>query len=90
MRYNLASDSANNRIGYKSTAFDAALKDALAASTDDQKRAAYKKLAEIYTTDVPSLIYEALPDYITWRPNVHGVLGTQNLLVYFDKAWIEK
>jgi ABC-type transport system substrate-binding protein len=44
---NLASTSTSNRIGFKSSVVDQALKDIRQAKTDDEKKAAYKKIAEV-------------------------------------------
>jgi peptide/nickel transport system substrate-binding protein len=79
-----------NRVGYKSTAFDAALTEGLAASTPDQKKAVYKKLAELWNTDVPSVSLGAIEEYVVWNPKVHGITPTQATIVLLDKAFKEK
>jgi ABC-type transport system substrate-binding protein len=52
---NFQSTSPSNRIGFKSTVVDQALKDIRQAKTDDDKTAAYKKIAETMTAEVPAL-----------------------------------
>jgi peptide/nickel transport system substrate-binding protein len=86
----LSTAGASNRVGFKSTEFDAALNEGLAASTTEAKRAAYKKMAEIYAAQVASLPILAVEEYVAWNPKVQGVYANQATLIYFDKAWIEK
>ena len=49
---NFASTSTSNRIGFKSDIVDQALKDIRQAKTDDDKKAAYKKIAQVMTDQV--------------------------------------
>jgi peptide/nickel transport system substrate-binding protein len=83
------SDSPSNRVSYKSTAFDSALSQSLAANTPEQKKAAFGKIAELYNQDLPALVLAAATEYIAWSPKVHGVEANQATMLYFDKAWIE-
>jgi peptide/nickel transport system substrate-binding protein len=87
---NLRSDSPSNRMGYKSAAMDAALKELRLASSDAAKTAAFKKIAETWNTDAVSAVYEAAVEAIIWSPKVHGLTFTQQTMTSFDKAWIER
>ena len=61
---NFASTSTSNRIGFKSDVVDQALKDIRQAKTDDEKKAAYKKIAEVMTAEVPSLPFAKIEEFI--------------------------
>ena len=87
---NFQSTSSSNRIGYKSPVVDQALKDILVAKTDDDKKVAYKKIAEALATDVPALPWAKIEEYIAWPTNIKGVRQTDRSGVLFDKAWIDK
>ena len=53
---NLASTSTSNRIGFKSTVVDQALKDIRQSKTDADTKAAYKQIAEVMTRSTPAPI----------------------------------
>jgi peptide/nickel transport system substrate-binding protein len=86
--YAFLGTSAANRTGYKNPAMDAALTELMGASGDDARKAAYGKVATLYAEDVPFLSLQAVPEYIAWRPAVHGVVPNQATQAFFDKAWI--
>jgi ABC-type oligopeptide transport system substrate-binding subunit len=88
--YALSSTSASNRAGYKSAAMDAAIHEMLGAPNDAARTAAFKKIAELWTKDVPSVALEAVHEYIAWTPKLHGVTPNQSTQVHLDKAWLEK
>jgi peptide/nickel transport system substrate-binding protein len=87
---NFASTSTSNRIGFKSSVVDQALKDVRQAKTDDEKKAAYKKIAEVVTAEVPVLPFAKVEEFIAWQTNIKGMRQTNRSGVLFDKAWIDK
>ena len=87
---NLASTSTSNRIGFKSTVVDQALKDIRQSKTDADTKAAYKKIAEVMTAEVPVLPWAKIEEYIAWPTNIKGMRQTNRSGVTFDKAWIDK
>jgi peptide/nickel transport system substrate-binding protein len=87
---NLLSTSPSNRVGYKSAAVDKALKDLLQATTDEQKTAQYKIIAESVAKDLPFYIYAKVEEFIVFSPKVHGVMQANRGIVLFNQAWIEK
>jgi peptide/nickel transport system substrate-binding protein len=87
---NFASTSTSNRIGFKSTVVDQALKDIRQAKTDDEKKAAYKKIAEVVTAEVPVLPFAKVEEFIAWQSNIKGMRQVNRSGVLFDKAWIDK
>ena len=87
---NFASTSTSNRIGFASPVVDQALKDIRQAKTDDEKKAAYKKIAEVMTAEVPSLPFAKIEEFIAWAPNIRGMIQTDRSGVAFNKAWIDK
>jgi peptide/nickel transport system substrate-binding protein len=86
---NLRSDSPSNRLGYRSVAMDAALRELRLASSDAAKTAAFKKIADTWNADAVSAVYEAAVELVIWSPKVHGLVFTQQTMTGFEKAWIE-
>ena len=87
---NLTSISPSNRPGFKSEKVDQAVKDLRSAKTDDQKKAAYKVVAEEYNAQLPWINYTAIETIKAFNPKVKGVVASLRNNVYFDKAWIQK
>ena len=87
---NMSSTSTSNRPGFKSAAVDQAVKDLRSAKTDDQKKAAYKIVAEEYNAQLPWINFTAVETIKAFSPKVQGVVASQRNNVYFDKAWLEK
>jgi len=87
---NFASTSTSNRIGFKSTVVDQALKDIRQSKNDADTKAAYKKIAEVVTAEVPVLPFAKVEEFIAWPSNVKGMRQTNRSGVTFDKAWIDK
>jgi peptide/nickel transport system substrate-binding protein len=87
---NLSSASTSNRPGFKSTLVDQAVKDLRSAKTDDQKKAAYKVVAEEYNAQLPWINFTAVETLKAFSPKVHGVVASHRNFVFFDKAWMEK
>ena len=87
---NMASTSTSNRPGFKSLLVDQAVKDLRSAKTDDQKKAAYKVVAEEYNAQLPWLNFTAVETLKAFSPKVHGVVASHRNFVFFDKAWMEK
>ena len=87
---NLSSTSGANFGGYKNAAVDQAIKDLRKANTDDQKKTAYKIIAERVATDVPYLPIFKLEYFMIWSDKVHGVVPTTRATMLWDKVWMEK
>ncbi|TML13519.1 MAG: ABC transporter substrate-binding protein [Actinobacteria bacterium] len=87
---NLKSTGVSNRVGFKSTVVDQALKDIRAAKTDDEKKAGYKKIAEEVNLQLPFVTYGAVEEYNTFSQKLQGAVGGNRAYVFFDKAWFEK
>ena len=87
---NFASTSPSNRIGFKSAVVDQALKDIRQAKSDDEKKAAFKKIAEVMAAEVPTLPWAKIEEFIAWPSNIKGMRQTNRSGVLFDKAWIDK
>ena len=86
---NLASTSSSNRIGFKSTVVDQALKDIRVATTDAELKVAYTKIAEVIAAEVPVLPFAKIEEFIAWPSEVKGMRQTNRSGVVFDKAWID-
>jgi ABC-type transport system substrate-binding protein len=87
---NLSSTSPSNRVGFKSDKVDQALKDLRVAKTDDQRKAAFKTIAEEVNALVPWITRLAQETFRVISPKVHDSTNGLKSLMYFDKAWIEK
>ena len=86
----LNSTAASNNTGFKSTRADQALKDLRAAKSDDEKKAAYKIIAEEFNAQLPWLNYSAVETLKAFSAKTHGVAPSHRNYIYFDKAWMEK
>jgi peptide/nickel transport system substrate-binding protein len=87
---NLTSNSTSNRPGFKSDKVDQAVKDLRSAKTDDEKKAAYKVVAEEYNAQLPWINFTAVETIKAFNPKVKGVVASLRNNVYFDKAWIQE
>jgi peptide/nickel transport system substrate-binding protein len=87
---NFLSTSGANFGGYKNAAVDQAIRDLRKATTDDQKKAAYKIVAEQIAIDVPMLPLFKLEYFFVWSDKVHGVVPTSRNVLLWGKAWMEK
>lgn len=85
---NLDSTSPRNRTGYSSDEMDEAVEQLHVAATDDEKRDALRRIAEIYNEDLPWLIEGAVEELIAWNSNVHGIVPTQSSEIFFDEVWL--
>jgi peptide/nickel transport system substrate-binding protein len=68
--------------------FDAQVKIVREAKTDAERKAAIDKISETWKAEVPSVVYEATPEFIAWQKKVHGIRPTVSTSMMFDKAWI--
>jgi peptide/nickel transport system substrate-binding protein len=84
------STNPGNRVGFKNAQFDKGIQEALVAKTDDEKRAAYKDIAQGVTDGLPFYIFGAPEEFVAFPPDVHGVTGGARTAAYLGKAWIEK
>jgi peptide/nickel transport system substrate-binding protein len=87
---NFASTSASNRMGFKSSIVDQALKDLRGAKTDDDKKAAFKKIVDEINTQLPVLIWAKIETRVSWSAKVHGIEQNHTVSMLFHKAWIER
>jgi peptide/nickel transport system substrate-binding protein len=86
----LRSTSGSNRTGYKSPAMDAALAELKKAATTETKTAAYKKIADLFVADVPSVIIGAVEERLVYRKDLKGVAPASFTTIELSKAWIDK
>jgi peptide/nickel transport system substrate-binding protein len=86
----LRGKSANNYSGYQSAAMDAALNELKVAKTDTDKKAAFKKVADLWVSDAISVPLAAPVERMTWAKNVNGVRGTILSAVVLDKVWLAR
>jgi peptide/nickel transport system substrate-binding protein len=84
------STNPGNRVGFKSPLFDEGIEDALVAVSDDEKKAAYEKIATAVSEGLPFYIFAAPEEFFAVASNVHGVTGGARTAVYFGEAWMEK
>jgi peptide/nickel transport system substrate-binding protein len=88
LRQNLYSTLGTNRSGYESPEMDAAL-DALRLAQDPAARqAAYRRVAELYTRDLPFYVDAAIEEYVVISDDVVDVAPTLGSVVTFEKAWL--
>jgi peptide/nickel transport system substrate-binding protein len=68
--------------------FDSQVKIVREGKTDAERKAAIDKISEVWKAEVPSVVYEATPEFIAWQKKVHGIRPTVSTSMMFDKAWI--
>lgn len=83
----LNSTSANNVTGYANSEMDTLLKDALAASDDEQKTSALGAVQDLVDDDQPFSVWGARRSFIAWNPDVHGITPSDNGILLLGKAW---
>jgi peptide/nickel transport system substrate-binding protein len=86
----LRSNYANNYSGYQNPKMDAALDELKVATTDGARKAAFKKVADLWVADAISVPLGAPVERMTWSKNVHGVRGTILSAVTFDRVWVSQ
>ncbi len=82
--------SANPRYGYGNAEMDAALDKMRTASSDAERTAALKGVAEIWVRDVPAVVNMNIMQTWVHTPKLHDVYRTGASIVMLDKAWLEQ
>ena len=82
--------SRSNRTGYCSEDMDAAIASLRAAGTYAETQRALADIWEEWQETVPSVSYETIEEYILFKDNIRGVIGTQASGVLFHDAYIEQ
>ena len=81
-------NSPGARFGYTSADMDAAIDSLRTAKNDDEKRAAYKRIAEIFNRDAPAAVLASRKVAIAHIPRLHGFQQSATAVVFFDKVWL--
>jgi peptide/nickel transport system substrate-binding protein len=76
------------RSGYTTPDMDAAIDALRRATNDDDKRAAYKRITEIYYRDAPGAILAARPTATVHIPRLRGFQQSATAITLFDKVWL--
>ena len=75
-------------MNYVNLDVDAQIKIVREGKTEADRKAALERIQDIWRTDMPTPVYEAIPEMIAWQKKVHGLKMTIGTVVLFDKAWI--
>jgi peptide/nickel transport system substrate-binding protein len=81
-------NSPGARTGYTNVDMDAAIDSLRQASTDDTKRAAYKRITEVFNRDAPSAVLAARVTAIAHSPKLQGFQQSAAAIVLLDKVWL--
>ena len=76
-------------MGFKSPVVDQGLKELRGAKSDDEKKAAYKKVVDEINTQLPVLTWAKIEARVSWNPKVHGLQLNHTVSILFHQAWIE-
>ena len=76
------------RFGYTTADMDAAIDGLRQASTDDAKRAAYRRISEVFYRDAPAAVLAARVTGIVHSPKLQGLQQSAAAIVLLDKAWL--
>ncbi len=79
----------NNRTGYCSEAMDAAVSQLRDATNAQETQAALAAIWAEWQETIPSVPYETIEEYILFKDEVRGVIGTQAQVVLFHDAYLE-
>jgi ABC-type transport system substrate-binding protein len=81
-------NSPGARYGYANADMDAGIDALRTAKNDDEKRAAYKRISEVFNRDAPAAVLASRRTAITHLPRVHGFQQSATAIVFFDKVWL--
>jgi peptide/nickel transport system substrate-binding protein len=87
---NLGSASPSNRVGFKNAIFDQSLKDLRTAKSDDEKKAAFKRISEQVAAELPIFVWSKIESRIVYSQKLHGTQRNHSGVVLFHQAWLEK
>ena len=82
------STSTANAMNYVNVEIDAQIRIVREGKNDAERKAALEKIQDIWRVDMPTPVYEAIPEMIAWQKRVHGLKMTVGTVVLYDKAWI--
>ena len=88
LQQTVASTATANGMNYVNLDIDAQIKNLREGKTDAERKAALERIQDIWRTEMPAAVYEAVPEMIAWQKKVHGLKTTVGTVVLFDKAWI--
>lgn len=77
-----------NYSNVASPQIDAALKSIREATSQDQKLAGMKALAEAWRSEMPAVPHFAVTELVAWGSRVRGVTPGMYVSVLLDKAWL--
>lgn len=78
----------NQRFGMAaSPEMDKLIDEFKVAASDEDKKAVMDKIQLQYAEDIPFLSFAPYPESFVWNEAIHGVTGTGNSMVFFDKTW---
>lgn len=86
--YSNLAQNLTGRYGYSSDAMNAGLAALRKATTNDQKLAAVKSIAEVWASDNPIASLAHFTALVAFDKDVHGVTDSVATTVFLDKAWI--
>lgn len=81
--------SRSNRTGYCDERMDAAVAQLRAANTNPDIQAALAEIWAIWQETIPSASVETIEEYVLFRDNIRGAIGTQTGGILFHDAYIE-
>jgi peptide/nickel transport system substrate-binding protein len=81
-------NSPGAQTGYAMADMDAAIDALRQATTDDAKRAAYRRIGEIFNRDAPAAVLGARLTATAHTPRLHGFQQSATSAVHFDKVWL--
>ncbi len=74
-------------FGYANPEMDAAIDAVRVARSDDEKRAGYKRVSEIFNRDAPAVVLQSRKFAFAHSPRLHGFQQSATAIVFLDKAW---
>ena len=82
--------SRSNRTGYCDENMDAAIAQLRLAGNYGETQAALAEVWRVWQETIPSVAYETTEEYVVFKDNIKGVVGTQASGILFYNAFIEQ
>lgn len=86
----LSSSSFANVAGYSDKEMDALLVELQAAADDAARKTVVQKIEQRWYDSAPGVSLAGSNWYVTWRPEVRGVVPAAEFMMLFGEAWLEK
>ncbi|KQY50978.1 ABC transporter substrate-binding protein [Nocardioides sp. Root140] len=86
----LSAQSPTNVPGYSNPEMDKLFAELEGKDTPEAAKEVLTKIEELFAEDAPGVAINSGAMVNAWNKNVHGIKGSGETIILFDKAWLEK